>query len=47
MSGSRQLGPVCLSVVDSTNWSVLLAAQKCKGSINSAREKLSLLIRGV
>jgi hypothetical protein len=30
MSGSRQLGPACLSVVDSTNWSVLLAAQKCE-----------------
>jgi hypothetical protein len=26
----RQLGPACLSVVDSTNWSVLLAAKKKK-----------------
>jgi hypothetical protein len=30
MSSSSQLGPTCLSVVESTNRSVLLAAQKCE-----------------
>jgi hypothetical protein len=46
MSGNMQLGPACLSFVDSTIWSLLLAAQKCKDSINTVREKLSLLMCG-
>jgi len=45
MSGSMQIVPAFLSFVDSKNWSVLLAAQKRKNSINTAREKLSFFMR--